>query len=203
MDTLNSAIEQYLNRGFGSMNKNDFEVFIFNELLRSQHYSGFSDYQFSRELKVPQAKIKRLRYEADLVYGGRKDEEYNREFLELLKNAKPKPTNMNRIQFAMEDKGLYLFIDNKLKEGGHFSDRSHNGEIIEISIDDLTYLLEKCLFDENEKQKIIRDYTAKTKKKSTFHDIIIEAVNGFANGLGNTTGIAAWTFTTANIAKLW
>lgn len=32
---MNELIKKYIERGFGSMNKNDFEVAVFNELLQS------------------------------------------------------------------------------------------------------------------------------------------------------------------------
>ena len=64
---LRDAIDAYLNRGFGSMNKNDFEVFIFNELLRNPLYGKYMDYDFSVMLRIPESKVKRLRYEANLA----------------------------------------------------------------------------------------------------------------------------------------
>ena len=74
--------EVYLERGFGTMNKNDFEVFIFNEIVKDpQGILEFSkkdkddkplkpsNYDLSILLKIPESKVKRLAYEADLKYG--------------------------------------------------------------------------------------------------------------------------------------
>ena len=44
-------LQEYLRKGFGSMNKNDFEVFIFNELIKEK-YADKSDNAISRELKI-------------------------------------------------------------------------------------------------------------------------------------------------------
>ena len=74
MTDLKSAIEAYLQRGFGSMNKNDFEVWIFNELLKTK-LAGLSNYAISVELKLPEQKVKRLKYEATLRYGNTSDEQ--------------------------------------------------------------------------------------------------------------------------------
>lgn len=65
--TLDQAIEKYLERGFGSMNKNDFEAYVFNHLVGSS-MQGLSDNAISRRLRIPKSKVKRLRYEADLNY---------------------------------------------------------------------------------------------------------------------------------------
>ena len=106
-----SFLSDYLSRGFGSMNKNDLEVWVFNQLLQDPNKQNYSDYDFSIELRIPQTKVKRLRYEAGLVYNTKNAEEYNKEFLLLLRKAKVKSTNAELIQFSMEDKGLYLYID--------------------------------------------------------------------------------------------
>ena len=68
MMELSSVINDYLSRGFGSMNKNDFEVWIFNFLLQEK-LKGKSNFEISIELKIPEQKVKRLKYEAELKYG--------------------------------------------------------------------------------------------------------------------------------------
>ena len=71
MEDMYQVIESYINkRGFGSMNKNDFEVYIFSWLvLNHKDYQTASDNEISRMLKIPESKVKRLRYEAELKYG--------------------------------------------------------------------------------------------------------------------------------------
>ena len=76
-------IQKYLQRGFGSMNKNDFEVFIFNEIITDTNYAGMNDYGLSVTLAIPQSKVKRLRYEANLKYGQNNAEAYSQRFREL------------------------------------------------------------------------------------------------------------------------
>ena len=56
---MQDFIDNYLKRGFGSMNKNDFEVMIMHELLQGK-LKGKSNYEISRELRVPESKVKRL-----------------------------------------------------------------------------------------------------------------------------------------------
>ena len=61
MNELASAISKYLERGFGSMNKNDFEVWIFHYLLQNE-LNGKSNFDISVELRIPEQKVKRLKY---------------------------------------------------------------------------------------------------------------------------------------------
>ena len=66
MSQLQILIDQYIERGFGSMNKNDFEVFIFGQMLEMPSYKGKTNYELSLLLRIPESKIKRLRYESSL-----------------------------------------------------------------------------------------------------------------------------------------
>ena len=192
----------YLKKGFGSMTKNDLEVWVFNELLKDPEKTNYSDYDFSIELRIPQTKVKRLRYEAGLVYNTKNAEEYNKEFLLLLRKAKVKSTNAELIQFSMEDKGLYLYIDSILKKGGRFSDRSHNNEIMQISRNDLVYLLENCLIPKEEQEEILRKCEEKTSQKIKFSDFATKMIDKFIEGLATAAGTTAWVFTKANMLKL-
>lgn len=67
MQTIDDALEKYLTKGFGSMNKNDFEVWIFNQLLHTV-LKDKDNYAISIYLKIPESKVKRLQYEASLKY---------------------------------------------------------------------------------------------------------------------------------------
>ena len=201
-------IQQYLNRGWGCMNKNDFEVYIFNQIITDPNYAGKNDYELSTELAIPQAKVKRLRYESNLKYGRNNAEVYNQQFRELLINAKPQAINNGKaVKFCMEDKGLYLYIDNLLKKDGRFGDRSFNSELMVISMEDLAYLLEKTILTESEKQTILsKCQCLPDGKQMTLSEAILKIVEIFAklaiNGLtGDWTG-ALWNFAAHNIDSL-
>ena len=95
---MNDWLKKYLERGFGSMNKNDFEVFIFSELLKSK-LKSMSNFDISVCLKIPESKVKRLKYEASLRYPEKE--------LNLKKYAKKALENVtiesNHIRFSVED----------------------------------------------------------------------------------------------------
>lgn len=192
---MDDLIRYYLQRGWGSMNKNDFEVYIFNKLLQDQTYANKNDYEFSITLKIPQTKVKRLRYESGLVYGSKDSATYNAQFRALLIQAKPQIEKERFVKFAMEDKGLYLYIDNMLKQDGRINDRSFNSEVVIISIEDLTYLLEKTILSEEEKKTILLEFSKRTpKQKINIQQALVEIVKAFAQGVGS--GIAkGWTGT--------
>ena len=126
-------------RRFGSMNKNDYEVALFH-LLQENGYATKSDHFMSRLLQIPESKVKRLRYEVNLVYP-KTDDEYKEKFYELLNRQSYKITNDNKIQFAVNDKMLRLYLNDKLDETGSFPDSSFNSNIVTVSASDLIILL--------------------------------------------------------------
>lgn len=111
-------IEECLSR-FGSMNKNDYEVALFTLLLRNG-YSEMSDFDISRELKIKETKVKRLRYESNLVYPNNTD--LRTQLRVLLDKAKFRITDSNKIQFLIKDKNLRLYANDILEAQGGFAD---------------------------------------------------------------------------------
>ena len=138
-DNLNDVIQKYIDKGFGSMTKNDFEVWIFSYLMQHK-FQHKTNYDISRELKIPESKVKRLRYEADLKYGENDDDTNYGRIIEFLKNARFKQSG-TAIQFTIEDVALRKYFDSVLKKGNRFSDSSFNSEIVSIDFEDLKYFL--------------------------------------------------------------
>lgn len=144
---MNELVKKYLVRGFGSMNKNDFEVAIFNYLLESG-WSAKTNRAISLELKIPETKVKRLRYEAELKYGENTDDEFNTRLEKVLENANFKHDG-KKLVFVMENQMLRNYLDGKLKEMGNFSDRSFNSEVVSIDAKDFIELLKQLNFGKN------------------------------------------------------
>ncbi len=139
-ETMKDAIGAYLERGFGSMNKNDFEVFIFNHLLNTD-FENKSDNAISRELRIPESKVKRLRYEAALKYQPYDEEDYKQRFYSILEKCAFKKTDSKKIQISIKDKSLRLFLEDTLYTLGTFPDSSFNSDIVTLTANDFLLLL--------------------------------------------------------------
>ena len=124
---------------FGHMNKNDYEVALFH-LLTQNGYDEKSDFELSVKLKIPESKVKRLRYEEGLVYQ-KKPEELKKQFYMMAKKSTFKPIGNNKMQFSVPDKMLRLFILDTLEKNGSFADGSFNGNIVTVTPSDLLILL--------------------------------------------------------------
>lgn len=156
MDTIKEALEAYIQKGFGSLTKNDFEVWIFHQLLQNE-LKGKSNYHISRFLQIPESKVKRLRYEADLKYVDEDDmaQERKDQLSELLDRAILK-RNGTQIQFIVEDPALKRFLDHQLKLKNRFFDSSFNSEIVSLAIEDYEVILDILDTDGEKKESLIR-----------------------------------------------
>ena len=155
--TIEDIIEAYLNRGFGSMNKNDFEVFIFHWLLaNNEKCKGKSDFVISQTLKIPESKVSRLRYEAGLKYGDTNTEHYREELKTALSKAKcEEGATEGKVMMSIPDKLLRQYLSNMLTEDGRFLDGSFNSNIVTMSAGNFIFVLENMFLDEKERKAIV------------------------------------------------
>lgn len=181
-------LEECLPR-FGSMNKNDYEVALFTLLLRNG-YSQMSDFDISRELKITETKVKRLRYESNLVYPN--NEDLNEQLKNLLNNAKYRMAGSNKIQFLVKDKMLRSYASKILEEQGGFIDSSFNSDIVSVNPEDMILLL--CIVsgqnskDTNDTLTKIKSELRKSKKRldKTMKDKAMQILNGLFNAVAPT-----------------
>ncbi len=183
MNDLSQIIDSYLKRGFGSMNKNDFEVWIFYFLTHNQ-FHDWSNYEISIELRIPESKVKRLRYEAELKYGSPQDVGVYKDRLNKLLSKAVFKKDGDRIQFVIEDIHLRKYLDSLLKKEGRFSNTSFNSEIVSVDIEDLDFLIEKLWSNEDMKQLLEKAKKKMKKSDLTFKDLLKTFVSSAAKEAG-------------------
>ena len=188
---LSGAISQYLNKGFGSMNKNDFEVFIFDWLIE-HNFSNQNDYQLSIALRLPISKIKRLRYESSLRYPKQIDYKYL--FVLAMKGAR---YEKDHIVFSIENISMRQYLRNLLMQRGNFYDSSFNSDIVKVSEKDFLCLLEDICLGDSEK-KAITTTINKNSDKDVPH-MIVKAVAAIAKSIG---GESLQELTDVGLSKL-
>lgn len=177
-------ISRYSKVGFGSMNKNDFEVMIFDLLKKFGNLKGKSNYDISLELQITESKVKKLSYEAELKYNNHDAATFKNDFFKILEKSRYK-RDTNKVLFSVEDKFLRTSISAKLKELGHFSDSSFNSEIISIDLESFIDLLDYVL-SKNEKECIIKNNKSIFEEEPIidFKELIRKAIYGAAGKIG-------------------
>ena len=189
MSQLQKHIELYIERGFGSMNKNDFEVFIFGQMLEMSRYKGKTNYELSLLLRVPESKIKRLRYESALRSSAKNVDYYKSEAYQLLSNAVLRGRD-KKVVFVVEDVMLRLYITSLLKKEGRMIDSSFNPELVVIHIDDFRILLD-AVCDKSDIKKLYKEASKAASKEVEWADITKCLVEGAISGTASaiTSGI--------------
>lgn len=196
MNTINNklsvadAIQAYLNRGFGSMTKNDFEVWIFYQLLCGE-LRGKSNREISIALHIPDSKVKRLRYEADLKWGTPNDDKaYHDALVNVISKARL-VKDRTQILLVIEDTALLKYLDAKMKNANVAWDKSFNSENIYIDFEQYETFCKEVLKDEYKKAidflyDKYKDKTTLAKffnkfKDKTYDEVITELVGGAVN----------------------
>lgn len=179
------AIKEYLNHGFGSMTKNDFEVWIFHQLLCGE-LKGKTNREISIALRIPDTKVKRLRYEADLKWGCPADDAaYHDAVVAVIKKGRLNKSR-TQVQFIIEDTALLKYLDAKMKNANVAWDKSFNSENVIIDFEQYEAFCQEVLTEEytetiaflNEKfkdkhtlVKFFKDFSSKT------HEEILEELS--------------------------
>lgn len=188
LGSMNSIIEAYLTRGFGSMNKNDFEVFIFHWLLNNnEKCKGKSDFVISQTLKIPESKVSRLRYEAGLKYGESNTEHYREELKTALSKAKcEEGATEGKIMMSIPDKLLRQYLSNMLTEDGRFLDGSFNSNVVTMSAGNFIFVLENMFLDEKERKAIIEEAKKSIDKSKQIPKTVSESLKQLGISLGKS-----------------
>lgn len=188
LGSMNSIIEAYLTRGFGSMNKNDFEVFIFHWLLNNnEKCKGKSDFVISQTLKIPESKVSRLRYEAGLKYGESNTEYYREELKTALSKAKcEEGATEGKIMMSIPDKLLRQYLSNMLTEDGRFLDGSFNSNVVTMSAGNFIFVLENMFLDEKERKAIIEEAKKSIDRSKQIPKTVSESLKQLGISLGKS-----------------
>ena len=193
---LKKFIDRYIERGFGSMNKNDFEVAIFNYLITERdEYKKKSNYEISILLRIPETKVKRLRYEAALKKGNNNEADLKARVVEQIKQARIREDG-KKIIFQVEDVLLKTYISSLLKKHGCACDGSFSPEIVAINADDYPYLLEE-IYSKEEYAKLKKQmYTTKAYKTMG------KLLEGVAQGFMGEAGANLCNLTISGVTEL-
>lgn len=179
-----ALLDEVNNRGFGSMNKNDYEVFLFNQLRENGNLKGKSNYDISLLLRMPLSKVKRLAYEASIVYGDPNDEAVCELLIDTFSNEKFQVENQ-KIKFLVEDRYLRSAIEDKLKQNGGIIDSSFNNEMVVIYPKDFQVMVSNFLPQKTIKS-LEKECTKKLKEEKVEGYVINNYISNVTINNGNT-----------------
>ncbi|MFD2168076.1 hypothetical protein ACFSJY_17605 [Thalassotalea euphylliae] len=186
-------LENYLKFGLGSMPKSDIDALVMHLLdLYGVENSGplaiHSNQTVSERLKTPVNKVKKMRYDAALKFGGRIEDQAMGRLLAALSKATLEPDG-NKVLLIIEDALAKNWLQGQLKIHQHIFDHSFNTEIIKVSVSGLFEVLES-VFDKQELLDFKTGYEAAKKEQNT--ERMIATFKGvaqkFAEGAAKAAG---------------
>lgn len=129
-------LQHYLAVGMGALNKKDMDALVMH--LLDKYGDGktgplykYPNQEVSALLKAPVAKVKQLRYEAGLKYGGRVEDQAKARLLVALSRAVFE-VESKRICLLIEDALAKNWLQGQLKNNGLIFDHSFNTEIVKV-----------------------------------------------------------------------
>lgn len=180
---METFIHQYIHRGFGSMTKNDFEVFLFGQILLMTEYKGKSNYELSILLRIPESKVKRLRYESALRNSD-PTINYRTVVYNLLDKAQLRAED-KKIVFQVEDIMIKSYISSILKKEGRMLDSSFNSELVVLRLSDFQYLAQE-VYPKGEVDNVLQKAADLSKhsqdKPITWNEVLGWIVQGAISG---------------------
>jgi len=187
-------LENYLKFGLGSMPKSDVDALVMH-LLDTYGLNGspslaiYNNQIVSERLKTPVSKIKKLRYDAALKFGGDIEDQAKGRLLAALSKASLEPED-EKICLIIEDTLAKNWLQGQLKENQQIFDHSFNTEILKVSAQGLFHVLES-VFDKEKLSKFregyekLQDEENHQKRITTFKSLAKKFAEGAAKSAGS------------------
>jgi hypothetical protein len=187
-------LESYLKFGLGSLPKSDIDALVMHLLDQyrwdgSPPMAGYSNQIVSERLRTPVTKIKKLRYDAALKFGGRIEDQARGRLLASLSRASLEAEG-KRICLIIEDSLAKNWLQGQLKIHQQIFDHSFNTEIIKVDAAGLFQVLEAC-FDRAALTEFRAGYeSAKSKKnQDEMKKAFTSVAKKFAEGAAKAAGV--------------
>jgi len=189
-------LDSYCASGFGTLSKREIDLLVLRLLIDCQGVDAEHDPQgLSRQLRLPLSKVKALLYELHLRDKGKDAGWVVREVSALLTRSKLSASGKEgaksyRIEVGVSDRLLREEIEALLHRDGHFPDYSFSHEILRLTPEAYTTLIERLL-PEAERTALLaslKKEAHKAKHKADDSSLLHVAVTAFLDRFSGTVG---------------
>jgi hypothetical protein len=180
-------LRMYLDRGLGSMSKRDIDILVLHLLEEHAALDMKSNHELSIAFRLTASRVRGLRYESKLRYPSEEKKFLERQLLFVLAKAQYE-VDGKRVVFIVEDSFIRIALQAHLKQIGAFADTSFNTELVKVTIDQLSPVLEG-FYGKN----LARQFTKDMKKavnKEEFAEVRKAFVLGAVEVLGGVVPVA-------------
>ncbi len=171
--------ELFYKGNFGAATKSEIELLMFSILMDEMidhyqdstgvlDYKACSDYKIAEMLGIPETRIKTLKIRKQARYP--KEFDWKKSF-ESLKNLIVYDSDKKRVIIPVSDPNLYLTIKNFIEEHDGYIEIQRGNNVLQMRPEHFFILLYWGLDNEDEKERIKKNFTKYLKKKTTKNNI--------------------------------
>lgn len=186
-------LRHYLSVGIGGLSKRDTDALVMHLLDKfgkdaAGPLAHFPNQEVSALLRAPASKIRQLRYEAGLKYGGKVEDQAKARLLVALTHA-VLDVESKTICLVIEDALAKNWLQGQLKNNGLIFDHSFNTEIVKVKATGLFLVLGQ-IFDQkqtsnfSEAYKRIEAENQTDQLRAKFGKIALAFASGAAEAAG-------------------
>ncbi len=200
-------LENYLKFGLGSMPKSDIDALVMALIERygfgdNAPLVRLSNQAVSELLRTPVSKVKKIRYDAALKFGGKVEDQAKDRLLAALVVATLEPEG-EKVCLVIEDTLAKNWLQGRLKERQQIFDHSFNTEIIKVSAAGLFAVLEG-LFGKKEIKVFQAGYEAAKKNIDAAQrvELFKKLAQKFVEGTAKAAGVGVYSVVKAHLGIL-
>ncbi len=186
-------LENYMSVSVGALSKKDTDALVMHLLDKYGIEEGvplatYPNQEVSALLRIPASKVRQLRYEAGLKYGGRVEDQAKAKLLLALSRSVLE-VESKTVCLVIEDALAKNWLQGQLKSNGLIFDHSFNTEIVKVKAAGLFHVLGQ-VFDKTQTQTFESAYEklVKEKKDQQLREGFMKLAGAFAVGAAKAAG---------------
>ncbi len=140
---VDEFLKEYLDRGFGTLAKRDFEILVFHLLIKHGYFDAPLNYfEASRRLGMSERRVKNFHQDVQLRYAQYTEQEARERFVRLFESQRVEVSG-DRYRFQVTDPFLNQVFREWVAGVGGFTDSSFNADIVSLPKHVFLKVLEK------------------------------------------------------------
>ena len=186
-------LEHYMSVSVGALSKKDTDALVMHLLDKygievGVPLSKYPNQEVSALLRIPASKVRQLRYEAGLKYGGRVEDQAKARLLLALSRSVI-DVESKTVCLVIEDALAKNWLQGQLKNNGLIFDHSFNSEIVKVKAAGLFHVLGQ-VFDKDQTQtfELAFEKLVKEKKDEQLRTGFVKLAGAFAVGAAKAAG---------------
>lgn len=186
-------LENYMSVSVGALSKKDTDALVMHLLDKYGIEEGvplatYPNQEVSALLRIPASKVRQLRYEAGLKYGGRVEDQAKAKLLLALSRSVLE-VESKTVCLVIEDALAKNWLQGQLKNNGLIFDHSFNTEIVKVKAAGLFHVLGQ-VFDKTQTQTFESAFEklVKEKKDQQLREGFMKLAGAFAVGAAKAAG---------------